>query len=162
MAEATRERFERALGLLTAAAEQLGIATLYTEQYPKGLGPTVSWLLPLLQKAKGRRFEKLCFSADDADGLSVVVSDIAPEFIVVVGMETHVGVFQTVRDLASRGYRVAVPFDGVASRREDHRDVGLELCRGFGAQISSAETLVFDWLRQAGTSDFKSLAPHIR
>jgi nicotinamidase-related amidase len=81
---------------------------------------------------------------------------------IVVGMETHVCVYQTVRELAARGVDVFVPMDGVASRRDDHRAAGLELCRAAGATITTMETVVFDWLRRAGTDVFKHLSKRIR
>jgi nicotinamidase-related amidase len=86
----------------------------------------------------------------------------APSAVVVVGMETHVCVFQTVRDLQSAGYVVHVPLDGVCSRREDHHQAGLELCRRAGAVVTTAETIVFDWLERAGTDDFRELSKLIR
>jgi len=70
--------------------------------------------------------------------------------------------FQTVRELCARGVEVLVPADGVASRRDDHRAVGLDLCRAAGATITTMETVVFDWLRKAGTDEFKKLSKLIR
>ena len=72
------------------------------------------------------------------------------------GMEAHVCVFQTVRELAARGVAVLVPIDGVASRRDDHRAAGLELCRAAGATVTTMETVVFDWLRRAGTDELQA------
>ena len=63
---------------------------------------------------------------------------------------------------ATRGVLVQVPLDGVASRREDHRAAGLDLCRAAGATITTMETVVFDWLRVAGTDTFKRLSKLIR
>jgi nicotinamidase-related amidase len=77
-------------------------------------------------------------------------------------METHVCVFQTVRDLLSAGFVVHVPIDGVCSRREDHKQAGLELCRSAGAVVTTAETVVFDWLERAGSDDFRELSKLMR
>jgi nicotinamidase-related amidase len=77
-------------------------------------------------------------------------------------METHVCVYQTVRELGNRGIDVHVVRDGVASRRDDHRETGLELCREAGATITTMETVVFDWLGRAGTAEFKQLSRLIR
>ena len=77
-------------------------------------------------------------------------------------METHVCVYQTVRDLVGRGLDVHVPIDGVASRRDDHSETGLALCRAAGATITTTETIVFDWLRRASGDAFKSLSKLIR
>jgi nicotinamidase-related amidase len=77
-------------------------------------------------------------------------------------MEAHVCVFQTVRELAARGINVLVPIDGVASRRDDHRAAGLELCRAAGATLTTMETVVFDWLQRAGTAEFKKISKLVR
>lgn len=79
-----------------------------------------------------------------------------------MGMETHVCVYQTVRELAARGTDVHVVIDGVASRRDDHRAAGIELCRAAGATITTMETVVFDWLGRAGSAEFKKLSKLIR
>jgi nicotinamidase-related amidase len=77
-------------------------------------------------------------------------------------METHVCVFQTVRDLVAAGYEVHVCADAVSSRTEEHRRVGLELCREAGAVVSLAETAVFDLLHRAGTDEFKRVSPLVK
>ena len=77
-------------------------------------------------------------------------------------MEAHVCVFQTARDLARRGLTVHVAADGVASRRDDHRDAGLSLCERAGAVVTTTETVVFDWLERAGSEQFKLLSKVIR
>jgi nicotinamidase-related amidase len=151
----------RSLGILLGAAREFSLATLFTEQYPRGLGPTEEALRRSLEEVGARRFEKTCFSAAAADGFAEALPREV-DAVVVVGMETHVCVFQTVRDLVTRGLAVHVPLDGVASRRDDHRQVGLELCRRAGAVVTTTETVVFDWLERSGTPRFKALAPLIR
>lgn len=151
----------RAVRLLAAAARRLGASIAYTEQYPRGLGPT----LPEVKEALGEgavRFEKLTFSALETPGLSAHLREQAPSAVVVVGMEAHVCVFQTVRDLASAGFVVHVPFDGVCSRRVDHQSAGLSLCERAGAVITTAETIVFDWLKRAGSDEFRELSKLMR
>ena len=81
---------------------------------------------------------------------------------VVVGMESHVCVYQTVRDLVERGLDVHVPVDGVCSRRDDHRQAGIELCVRAGAVKTTTESIAFDWLRVAGSPEFKELSGLIR
>jgi nicotinamidase-related amidase len=77
-------------------------------------------------------------------------------------METHVCVYQTVRDLAALGVEVHLPIDGVSSRRDDHRDAGIDLCVRAGAVRTTTESIAFDWLRVAGTAEFKRLSALIR
>lgn len=151
----------RSLGILLGTARELRIPTIFTEQYPKGLGPTEDELLRELEAASAVRLEKTTFSASGAEDFGRA---LPPDLrtAVVVGMEAHVCVFQTVRDLVDRGLSVQVPIDGVVSRRDDHRETGLQLCARAGAVLTTTETLVFDLLERAGTPEFKALAPLVR
>jgi nicotinamidase-related amidase len=81
---------------------------------------------------------------------------------VLIGMEAHVCVYQTARDLVERGYAVHVPIDGVVSRRDDHRETGIALCERAGAVRTTTETVVFDWLGRAGTDVFRQISKLIR
>ena len=80
----------------------------------------------------------------------------------VVGMETHVCVYQTARDLAARGFATHVVADAVASRTKANWRIGLDLAERAGALITSTEVCVFDLLERAGTEEFKTLSKAIR
>ena len=155
-------QIERASRILLGAAEELGAPVLATEQYPRGLGPTIDSVGELLQAADINPIEKVAFSACNEPTFVQALKARHIDSAVVLGMETHICVFQTVRDLVGRGMRVDVVIDGVASRREDHRQVGLDLCAKAGANLTTAETVLFDWLVQAGTDSFKKLAKLVR
>ncbi|MEZ4231916.1 MAG: isochorismatase family protein [Polyangiaceae bacterium] len=152
----------RSARILAEAARLLGAPLLQTEQYPKGLGPTLAPVSEALQGSEVARFEKLCFSAWDAEGFAETLERSKARAAVVIGMESHVCVYQTVRDLAARGFEVHVPVDGVSSRRADHHDVGVALCERAGAVPTTSETVVFDWLGRAGGDAFKQLSKLIR
>lgn len=152
----------RAATILVEAARVTGAHVLATEQYPKGLGPTIPDVASLLATAGTAPIEKVAFSALGEPAFFRALRRLGVRDVVVLGMETHICVFQTARDLRALGYGVHVPFDGVASRRDDHRDVGLDLCRGVGASVTTAETIAFDWLRRAGTDAFKVVSKLVR
>jgi nicotinamidase-related amidase len=156
----------RATTVLIDAATRLGARVLATEQYPAGLGATVAPVAAELSHAGVTPIAKVEFSAcDNHDfdrAFARVLQAQRARAVIVVGMEAHVCVFQTVRDLAARGIDVFVPLDGVASRKDDHRAAGIDLCRAAGATITTMETVVFDWLRSAGTDTFKHLSKRIR
>jgi nicotinamidase-related amidase len=153
---------ERAARILLGAARELGAPVLLTEQYPQGLGRTAAPLAEWLAAAGIRPIEKLAFSACLEPAFVEALEQTGAEAAVVLGMETHVCVFQTARDLVERGLRVAVPMDGVVSRRDDHRQVGLDLCAAAGAVVTTAETLLFDWMVQSGTDTFRTLSRLVR
>jgi nicotinamidase-related amidase len=152
----------RAARILLGAAQLLGARAVATEHYAKGLGPTLREVAESLDAASAPRVPKVCFSALGAGPLVDAIEAHSPETVIVFGMEAHVCVYQSVRDLRARGYRVQVPADAVVSRRDDHREIGLSLCERAGAVITTAETIAFDWLEQAGTPEFKSISALIR
>lgn len=162
MPVAQLEEVARAARVLLEAADALGVQLLATEQYPQGLGPTLPAIRDRLVEKQVTILPKLEFSAAEAPGFAAALAASGARSVVVLGMETHVCVFQTVRELAQRGLAVHVPLDGVASRRDDHRAAGLELCRAAGATITTAETVAFDWLRKAGGDAFKRVSKVVR
>jgi nicotinamidase-related amidase len=156
------ERLLRSLDVLLTAAQLLEVPTAATEQYPKGLGDTVEPVRALLESLKVQRIAKTAFSACDAPDVARWLGSVAPRAAVVVGVESHVCVFQTVRELAARGIDVHVPHDAVASRRDDDKQIALDLMRRAGATITTTETVVFDWLQKAEGDAFKALSKKIR
>ena len=144
---------------LVGAAKELGLPVLATEQYPKGLGnliPEVREVLP------SPPLEKVHFSCGADPAFAAALEKTGRRQVVVCGMETHVCVFQTVRDLVAAGYEVHVCSDAVSSRTEEHRRTGLELCREAGAIVTTAETAIFDLLHEAATPEFKKVAPLVK
>lgn len=153
---------ERAAKLLLQAAAELRAPVIATEQEPDELGRTIDPIRTLLADGGITPIEKLTFSACNEPAFVDKLKHSAADAAVVVGVEAHVCVFQTVRDLVARGLRVDVAVDGVGSRRAEFRDVGLGLCERAGAVLTTAETVLFDWLVQAGTDSFRKLAPLVR
>ena len=158
MPEAQLVAVTRAGAILLEAADALGAPVLATEQYPQGLGQTIAPLRDRLTARGATILEKVEFSAVEAPGFSAAWEHTGARTVVVIGMEAHVCVYQTVRELVQRGIEVHVPIDGVASRKEDHRVAGLDLCRASGAVLTTAETVAFDWLRRAGGDAFKRVS----
>ncbi len=152
----------RSTRILVESARLLGASVLATVQYPKGLGPMIEPVQAALAAAGVTPFEKSHFSAADAAAFTDALRRSGASDVVVIGMETHVCVYQTVRDLGASGYTVHVAADGVCSRRDDVRDVGLELAARSGASITNSETIVLDWLRDSAAPEFKAISRLIR
>jgi len=144
---------------LIGAARELKMPVLATEQYPKGLGPTVAALRDILPNAP---LVKMHFSCGADRAFSAALEATRRRQVIIAGMESHVCVFQTARDLVALGYEVYVCADAVASRSEEHRRVGLDLCSKAGAIVTTAETAIFDLLHECGTPAFKKVAPLVR
>jgi nicotinamidase-related amidase len=144
---------------LVGAAKELGIPVLATEQYPKGLGETVPELREVLPSPP---LVKMHFSCGADPGFAAALERTGRRQVIVAGMEAHVCVFQTARDLVAMGYEVHVCSDAVSSRQEVHRQSGLELCRQAGAVITNAETAIFDLLHVSGTAEFKRVSALVK
>jgi Isochorismatase family len=143
-------RVARAVATLVGGAEAVGVPVHVTEQYPKGLGPTVEEVAERLP-AGVEPIEKVCFSAAEADGFDLGERDQA----LVCGIEAHVCVNQTVLDLLDRGMEVQVAEDAVGSRIADNKRIGLQKMERAGAVMTSVETSLFELVGTAGTDEFK-------
>src|SRR5207245_2930324 len=106
----------------------------------------ISPLAEHLARRTSQPLEKTVFSAAHVPEFLRRLEAAAPAAVVVAGMEAHVCVYQTVRDLRSRGFEVHVPVDAVVSRHDDDRAAGIALCERAGAIATTVETVVFDWL----------------
>jgi len=154
-------RFMKGARTLLELARVRGWRAVATEQYPQGLGPTIPEIRADLDAAKaGPAIEKVAFSACGAAEFRERLGGAAA--VVVVGVEAHVCVLETALDLLGDGRTVFVPWDAVASRREEDRHTALELLRKAGAIISSSETIAFQALGRAGTPEFKAVSARIR
>ena len=158
MPKETLERLIKNTQLLLDAAAELGVRVVVSEQYPKGLGPTIAPIADRLQKKGISPIDKVAFDAAGEPRVLAAIQESAPESVVVVGMETHVCVYQTVRSLVGKGLATHVVADAVASRTEENRILGLRLCERAGGIVTPAETVVFDWLERAGTPEFKTVS----
>ncbi|HOV85662.1 MAG TPA: isochorismatase family protein [Syntrophobacteraceae bacterium] len=145
---------------LIEAAGILGIPVLATEQYPKGLGPTV----PEVAKNLGPSaiFPKEHFSACLEEGFLDRVREFSRSQIVVTGMETHVCVLQTGMDLLANGFQVQVVKNAVASRFREDYQTALDLFRQAGAVVTSAEIVIFQWARRSNTDEFRKILPVVK
>jgi len=140
-------------------ANSLKIPIIVTEQYPKGLGNTILDINEHLDIVSV--FEKTTFSGY-TDKASNTLKQLGRKKIIITGMETHVCVFQTVRDLLANDYMVFVVGDAVCSRTKENYLNGLSLMSDMGAIITNTETVFFDIMKEAGTPLFKRLSKLIK
>ncbi len=154
------QRLTRNTAILLDSAHELGLPVFVTEQYVKGLGPT---LPALKEKAVNASFhEKLSFSCCGNDDFMAKLQATGKTQIIVCGMETHVCVLQTVLDLLAAGYTVHVVKDAVMSRSPDNKQTAMEAMTLAGALPTCTETVVFQWLKVAGTETFKKLSKLVK
>ncbi len=155
-----REALYRSLVTLVQGVQALGLPIVWMEQYPKGLGPTIPELAQLLNGQQP--LEKTCFSAC---GLAAFVAQLRAtgrRQVLLAGIETHICVFQTGRDLLSLGYHVEVVTDGVSSRTAANRQLALDRLSAAGASLTSVEMCLFELLREAGSPEFRQISQLVR
>lgn len=141
---------------LAEIALQLHVPVVITEQYPKGLGYTVSSLQDIIESA--RVVEKTHFSAMREDNFRDVMSDYQRKQVVIMGMETHVCVLQTALDMQQQGYDVFLPSDTVGSRRVNDKTTAIDRMRQVGVDIITSEMAAFEWLEKSGTDTFRHIS----
>jgi nicotinamidase-related amidase len=166
MPPAVAEQTVRNAAILVEAAARLGVPIVWSEQYPKGLGKTVAAIDTALGAASAagarvHRVEKLEFSLAPSLGAPDLGLPESPQWI-LAGMETHVCVYQTARDLLGVGGSVHVVADAVCSRTKANWRIGVERLRAEAAAVTSTESVVFELLGRAGTDEFKALSKLIK
>ena len=143
---------------LIDGAKILNVAIAATEQYPKGLGPTVPELASRLHDVR----EKLAFSCGECASLFESWMAKGIFRVLVVGIESHVCVQQTVHDLIANGLRVYLAVDAVGARHEIDHVTALRRMESAGATLTTTEAALFEWCRQAGTPAFKQISKLIQ
>ncbi len=143
---------------LLEGAEALGVPVFATEQYPDGLGPTTPELAPRLASP----LPKLAFSCAECEEIITALDAQQRHKVLVVGIEAHVCIQQTVLDLMSAGFRVYVAVDAVGSRGELDCQTALRRMDSCGASLTTTEAALFEWVRVAGTPAFKTISRLVR
>ncbi|MBL8709289.1 MAG: isochorismatase family protein [Rhodospirillaceae bacterium] len=149
---------EQACRQLLEGARELAVPVLVSEQYPRGLGPTLASLLPLIEGNVPH--EKMEFSCFANPGLRRALG--VGRQTVICGIEAHVCVLQTALEMKLAGHDVVLVADAVASRRPENRVLALERAARAGIEIVSTEMVLFEWLRSAAAPAFKSVSRLIR
>lgn len=148
------EALVRNVAFLIDGARLLNMPVQATEQYPKGLGPT----LPELAKRLPERPDKVAFSCCAVPAVVDNFHRAARPKVVLAGIETHVCVMQTALDLLALDFRVYVPVDAVASRYAVDHEYALKRLENAGAVLTTAEACVFEWVGGANHPQFKAIS----
>lgn len=138
----------------------LGIPIYYTEQYPKGLGPTVESIQSELEGNEA--IQKLSFSCSGAGDLFNELKKNGISQVVVCGVESHVCVQQTVLDLIANDFQVNLAADAVSSRRVKDYEISLSRMRQHGADVTTTEAILFELLNVCGTDVFKQISKIVK
>jgi nicotinamidase-related amidase len=141
---------------LIDAAALLGVPAVFTEQYPKGLGPTIEALAP----PPGAAVVKMTFDACGTDGFLARLGE-KPD-VLVMGCEAHVCVLQTVLSLVDAGRRVFVVRDAIGSRKSESKETAIRRMERHGVKIVTAEMAIFEWLGTAEHPRFREASALVK
>ncbi|MCL4476624.1 MAG: hydrolase [Nitrospirae bacterium] len=145
---------------LIEAAKLMSIPVVLTEQYPKGLGPTVNEIKEALPSYEP--VEKLSFSCCGEPSFMTALASKGRKRVILCGMETHVCVLQTCIGCLREGYAVHAVRDAICSRSKENFNIGIDFMRDAGAVITGTETVLFQLLEKAGTEEFKAIVKRIK
>src|SRR5262245_25063045 len=146
-------------GRLLEAARTLAVPVTVSEQYPTGLGRTVPELASLAPA--NAVHEKMEFSCFANPALRAALSGDGRQ-TVIFGLEAHVCVLQTALEMAADKRDVTIVVDAVGSRVAESREIALRRLQDAGVRLATTEMILFEWLRRAGTPEFKIVSRLIR
>ena len=145
---------------LLEGARRLAVPAFVSEQYVRGLGPSVAAIQNIAVNAKF--FEKTHFSCAAEPGVVDLLRAAKRPQVILTGTETHVCVLQTAFGLQAAGFEVYLVADAASSRTPENRSAAIERMRAGGIRIVTTEKVLFETLHQAGTNEFRTLLPLIK
>ena len=129
-----------------------------TEQYPKGLGPTVAELAELIPE----RWPKTTFHCCAVPQFLEQLYGRQVRHVTLAGIEAHVCVAQTALELLNLGFRVQVPADAVGSRHRIDWEFALRRLERAGAVVSTTEAVLFEWTERSDRPEFKAISELVK
>lgn len=155
-----KEKLFDAINKLVKGSQILGIPILVTEQVPQKIGSTIPEIINNIENPT--IIEKASFSCYQNQDFVNRIKLCNRKQVVVVGIEAHVCVMQTVADLIANDYQVQVVFDAVSSRSIENKMVAIERMRAKGADITTSEMVITELLKTAEDKNFKEIMSLIK
>lgn len=146
---------------LIRACERFTIPVLWSEQAPDKIGETVESVKDLLYPMI-KPIHKKSFSCHGCPEYLEYLKTINRQKILITGIETHVCVYQTARDLHRHGYEVHLVADAVSSRQEFDRQLAVARMRDEGITITTTEMAMCELLKTAENPNFKEIMKFIK
>ncbi|MGY3190140.1 isochorismatase family protein [Lysinibacillus sp. TE18511] len=139
---------------LVQAMKALEVPILWLEQNPSRLGGTA---LNIAQHLQGQAIAKMAFSACQEQEFVYALKASGRTQFIVTGIETHICVYQTARQLKEQGFEVEVVVDAVSSRTKANKELGLEKMKALGILPTSTEMILYELLQRADHPHFKTV-----
>lgn len=141
--------------ILIKGAQLLDIPIIWTVQLPDKLGSTTERISSLLVDQKP--IVKSEFSCVKNIEFSDFIGKEKYNHFLLCGIETHVCVYQTAKDLIALKHDVELIVDAISSRTELNRDIGIEKITSLGGKVTTVEMLLFEKQEIALGDKFREL-----
>lgn len=138
----------------------LGLPFIVSEQYPEKMGSTIPSLKELTKEEKP--YAKTAFSCFKDHNLKEVLSKHPVKTWILLGIEAHVCVLQTAKDLIAEGKNCVVLNDAISSRSVYDYSTAIAEMRDLGIRVTSTETALFELLQNSKVPEFKSISQLIK
>lgn len=170
--------------ILIKGCDILGVPIWQSLQYIKGLGNSVAELFAndlhidsgadlnvdsSANSSDSREirhidFEKRAFSVVYEGSPLLAYLEQNPHItqIIIAGMEAHICVLQSARDLLNMGFEVAVASDCVISRETQNKSNALSFIAQCGGGILNSESILFDLLKSSESPYFKAISALVK
>jgi len=146
---------------LVKGVNLLGVPVIWVEQYPKGLGETVENIQKLLRE-NNEPIAKMDFSACEHNEVQSLMEEYDRKNFILAGIEAHVCVYQTVKQLLQGKKHVEFIQDCISSRREENKEIAIEKMKMLGAQPTSVEMVLFELMGTAEHPNFREISSLIK
>lgn len=142
--------------ILKLSADILKIPVIITEQYPKGLGSTIEDI------KNTNIYEKTSFNALEVKELTEYISSTNRNQIILIGIETHICVYQTALALHNLGYNVVLAQNACGSRTEFEHLAAIDVMKSNNIEIKTTEMILFELLKSSKHPNFKEIQALIK
>lgn len=139
---------------LVQAMSALEVPIIWLEQNPSRLGETS---LEIAQHMQGQPIAKMAFSACREDAFIDAIKASGRKQFIITGIETHICVYQTARQLKEQGFEVEVVVDAVSSRTKANKEIGLTKMQALGILPTSTEMILYELLQRGDHEQFKTI-----
>lgn len=145
---------------MVKGAQILDLPIVWMEQNPDKLGRTIPELTELLTGFEP--LSKMTFSCAGNKAFMAKLQQTGANNVLLVGIETHICVYQTAVDLVQAGFNVEVVADAVSSRFAHNKTIGLEKMTSYGVKLTSTETVLFELMKTSDHQAFSQIQKAIK
>jgi len=140
---------------MVKGARLLDIPIVITEQAPDKIGGTIDEIKAAVPEI--HPIVKQTFSCGGEPLFMDTIKRFGRKQVIVTGIETHVCVYQTVRDLLKSGYEVHLVVNAVSSRSALDEEIGIGRAEREGAVLTTVEMCVTELLQSTRHPRFRDI-----